>query len=357
VRLHLPALPGRPVTRDNSTCAYSGKVRRFAQMMAARGHEVILYCDGRTDLADTENVSVVKAWPEMEPLPFDASWAEANMSGARNVYDRRRDAEDIVGIIGGARQKELADFVGAPMTVEYGVGYSGTFAAYRVFESYAWYHAVTTMNTDPMFEAADPPYWNDTVIPNYFDPADFQLGEGRGDFLLYLGRLDRRKGSLAAAQIAEAAGVPLILAGAGPDKPDYGECVGVVGPEERSDLLGRALAVIQPTIYLEPFGGSVIEAHLCGTPTLTPDVGAFTETVQTGFNGWRCRTLGDYLDGIEFARHVNRAAGSELMRERAIECYGMEAIAPRYERYLEHVIGGRGFEDDRRSAGACSARG
>lgn len=355
MRFHLPALPGRPVARANSTCAYTGKVRRFAQMMARRGHQATIYCDGRSDLADTEGIEVVAAWPEMEPLGFDVGWEEANVPAARHIYDRLQDG-DIVGIIAGRRQKELADFVGAPLTVEYGVGYSGTFTAYRVFESYAWYHAVSTMNRDPMHEATDPPYWNDAVIPNYFDVSDFAVGGG-GDYLLYLGRLDHRKGCLVASQIAEAARLPLILAGDGPDHPDYGECIGAVGPEERSELLGGALALLQPTVYLEPFGGSVVEAHLCGTPTMTPDVGAFTETVQNGINGHRCRSLGDYLAGIEWAAELDSDM-REVISARAVNAYGMESIAPRYEAYFEHVVTGAGFEDlGRISAEGQSGRG
>ena len=43
MRFHLVALPHAQTTKAYSACAFTWKVRGFAQMMMARGHEVILY--------------------------------------------------------------------------------------------------------------------------------------------------------------------------------------------------------------------------------------------------------------------------------------------------------------------------
>ena len=53
------------------------------------------------------------------------------------------------------------------MVVEYGIGYNGTFAKYRVFESYAHMHKIwgAQGGFDP-----DGKFY-DVVIPNYFEPG------------------------------------------------------------------------------------------------------------------------------------------------------------------------------------------
>jgi hypothetical protein len=42
-RLHVVNLPHTQLTEAYSCCAYSMKVKRFAKMMKARGHEVFTY--------------------------------------------------------------------------------------------------------------------------------------------------------------------------------------------------------------------------------------------------------------------------------------------------------------------------
>jgi len=42
-------------------------------------------------------------------------------------------------------------------------------------------------------------------------------------------------------------------------------------PKERAELMGGAIAVIAPSMFPEPFCLVVIEAQMCGTPTITTD--------------------------------------------------------------------------------------
>jgi glycosyltransferase involved in cell wall biosynthesis len=62
---------------------------------------------------------------------------------------------------------------------------------------------------------------------------------------------------------------------------------GTVGKRGRAKLLSQSTALIQYTKYCEPFGWNIIEANLSGTPVLTSNFGAFTETVKDGINGFR----------------------------------------------------------------------
>jgi hypothetical protein len=100
---------------------------------------------------------------------------------------------------------------------------------------------------------------------------------------------------------------------------------------ERSAWASNALAIIQPTRFLEPFGGSVVEAALCGTPGIVADQGGMTETVVQGVTGYRCKTLGDYLWAIDHADRIDRKA----VGDRARKLYTLDATRPLYIRAIE----------------------
>lgn len=335
MRFHLPALPGRATIAANSSCAYTQKVRRFASMMVARGHEVILYGGADNDAAATEYVDIYSALGE-DPIDFDpAAWSPYNAAVIGSIA-ARIEPDDVILLIAGTCQEVIARAFPEQLVVEFGIGYGGSFAPFRVFESYAWMHATYASQGTGDPHALDGNAYH-AVIPNYFDVEDFPEGDGAGDHLLYVGRLIERKGVEVAVNVARATGLPLLLAGEGEYRPGEGEAgityVGPVEPADRAALMGDARCLLAPTTYVEPFGGVVVEAALCGTPAITTDWGAFPETVRHGVTGWRCRRLGEFIWAAENAPGLSRGLTSQI----ATDLYSTEAIAPRYEAYFAHL--------------------
>jgi glycosyltransferase involved in cell wall biosynthesis len=109
--------------------------------------------------------------------------------------------------------------------------------------------------------------------------------------------------------------------------------LGCLGPEQRDRFLGGAEAVLVPTQYIEPFGGVAVEAQLCGTPVITTDWGAFTETVRHGETGYRCRTMDDFVWATTNAPLLDRRA----IRRWASENYSMERVGRMYDEYLRKL--------------------
>jgi FkbM family methyltransferase len=83
-----------------------------------------------------------------------------------------------------------------------------------------------------------------------------------------------------------------------------------------------------PTQFTEPFGGSGVEAMLCGTPLVAVDYGAFTETIADGVTGFRCHTLEEWMDAIENCGNLDRQVVSEVARHK----YSLDACAAKYDR-------------------------
>jgi glycosyltransferase involved in cell wall biosynthesis len=204
------------------------------------------------------------------------------------------------------------------------------FSKYRVFESYAWMHSIYAGWKNPT--TADGQFY-DAVIPGYLEPEMFPLGDGKGDYYLFIGRLIDRKGYRIAQEVCERLGKRLILAGPG-EQIGYGEFVGSVDPTKRAELMGGAIATFAPTLYVEPFGNVVIESQACGTPTITTDWGAFTENNPHGVTGFRCRTLQEFMDAAQDVKTLDRAA----IRERAVSLYNLDTIGAQYNDYFKRLL-------------------
>lgn len=298
-RLHIVSLPHTEIMQGEwSFCAYTQKIVRFAPMMEKLGHEVILYGGTRCNVSCTEHVETVtdaqrEKWFGHYNWDVDvfSGWSPAewwDVMNAKAIHEMRSRVEpgDIICIIAGVRQAIFKDAFPNNLVVEPFVGYDGIATDFCAFESYAWMH-----NVYGQYRIGDGRFF-DAVIPNYFDPDDFDPNLERDDYLLFIGRLTARKGPNIAADLAERTGRRLLVAGQGDPIPGT-EHIGVVSYEERKELMGKAAAVIVPTQYIEPFGGVNVEAQLSGTPVITHDFGAFTETVKHGATGFRCRTMGE----------------------------------------------------------------
>lgn len=341
MRFHVIGLPHTQTTFDYTACAFTEKVRKFCIMMKNMGHHVTLYSGDQNQAPCDEHVQCYTEKDRLEAVgqshytmaSFDSSkphWVRFNNKVIQELSPRL-EQQDFICIIGGYSNKPIADAYPNHMTVEFGIGYPGTFAKYRVFESYAWMHTVYGAEAK-LASSADGRFF-DAVIPAYIEKELFPFVEEPDDYYLFMGRLTERKGYQIAADVCKHMGVELLIAGQG-TPPSYGTYVGVVGAQRRAELFGHAIASFAPTIYVEPFGTVVIESQMCGTPALTTDWGAFTETVVNGLSGYRCRTLKDFIEAATNAKELNR----KTIREYAESRYSLEVVQLQYDTYFNKLF-------------------
>jgi|SRR5579872_601620 len=348
MRFHVVSLPHSQTTKAFSWSAFTDKVRKFCNMMTSLGHEVYLYASEDNEAACTELITCITKQEQRELIPDlaerwvaeEPQWALMN-GRAISAIGKRLQPQDFICLIGGVGQKSVADAFPLALSVEFGVGYSGVFANHLIFESYAWMHTIYGHMRGAY--TADGRFY-DAVIPNYFEVEDFPFSAEKEDYFLYMGRVTYRKGYQVALEVCQREGFRLKVAGAGDPLPDWVENQGVVGPERRGELMSRARAVFVPTLYIEPFGGVAVEAMLCGTPVITTDWGAFTETVPQGVTGFRCRTFKEFREATAAVANLDPKA----IRDYAVATFSTEVIARRYETYFERLLTlwGKGFYEE-----------
>lgn len=340
MRFHVVSLPHTQTTKDYVNCAHTEKVRRFCMMMKNLGHTVYLYAGDQNEALCDELITCITEEQRAEALDgkhFTAGsydntlphW-QMFMANAIEGISKRVEQKDFLCFVGGSSQKPIADAFPNHINVEFGVGYGGVFSKFKVFESYSWMHCIYSSFANPT--TVDGNFF-DTVIPGYLEPEMFPLQKKKEDYYLYIGRLIDRKGWKIAQAVCQEMGARFVVAGPG-EFSGYGEYLGPVGAKQRAELMGGAIAMFAPTLYIEPFGYVVIEAQMCGTPTITTDWGAFTETNIDGLTGYRCRSGKDFAEAAEKVKDLNPLK----IHKRALSLYSVDVISLKYEEYFQRLL-------------------
>ena len=355
-RFHLLGLNHLPVTREFMGCAFTQKIFKMCQMLTSLGHEVFLYAAEGSDAPCSELIvthtmeEIRNQWGDEGgdgDLGYD--WKSEGFRhdiGKDNKdplslkvsekmiveINRRKKPGDFLMITQGYYQKPIADKVKLYLTIEPGIGYRGSWARFKAFES--TYIMNFTYGSKNPFGSVNG-FWYDRVIPNYFDDNDFYVSDVRGDYYLFVGRQIKRKGIDVAVETARALGKKLIIAGQGsyPVNYDGAEMVGYVDHVERAKLMSEAIATFVPTYYLEPFGGVAVESMMCGTPAITTDFGAFTDTVLNGVTGYRCHVLQDFVNAALLAEKLDKYTVAAITRNR----YSMHKVKYEFQKWFDDL--------------------
>ena len=338
-RFHALGVPHTITSPEFAHCAFTQKVRRFCKFMTEAGHTVYHYGHERSEVVCTEHVSV----SDDNTIAKYADWKNTSYNGnlndacnreftqnATQALRKRFELRDFVLCWYGVGHQRIAQAFPDGIIVEPGIGSFRSFADFRVFESYAlMHHTYGAQNLNPRNY--------DTVIPSWLDPAEFTYSDKKEDWLLFLGRVQDMKGVKVAVDIARRTGRKLKIAGQGKlaVTPGHVEMVGYADIATKADLLSRAAALVQPSLYAEPFGNNVIEAAVSGTPVITTDWGAFTENVIHGITGWRCRNM----DQFDWAVRNLDKIRPEACRQWALDNYTIAQAHARYEEYFKQLHG------------------
>jgi glycosyltransferase involved in cell wall biosynthesis len=349
---HVLGLPHTITNKEFTACAYTQKAWKFCKMMGERGHTIYHYGHEESDAPYAENVTVITndVWKKVygthdykAKLFTYNTEDEAYQTFYKNAIEeigKRKQKNDFILPFWGAGVRPVCDAHPDLITVEPGIGYAaGHWASWKVFESYAIYHAYYGLNA--VGSCIQNHY--DTVIPNYFDISEFEFNDKKEDYFLYLGRVYDGKGVNIAIQVTEYLGYKLKIAGQvdseGPyrDKqfPPHVEFVGYADVEKRKELMKNAKGSFLPSQYVEPFGGVQIENLLSGTPTITSDWGSFSENNINGVTGYRCKTFDDYLQAA--IKINNGEIDYKACREHG-EQFSLENVAVKYEKYFQDVL-------------------
>ena len=185
------------------------------------------------------------------------------------------------------------------------------------------------------------------TIHHGIPPDLLPLGNGSGGYLAFLGRISPEKGPDAAIRIAERAGKKLIMAAkVDPFDSEYFEkeikhlldlphvkYIGEINDEQKVPFLGNAAALLFPIAWPEPFGLAMIEAMICGTPTIAMGLGAVPEVVEDGVTGYVVHNEDDAVAAVDRIGAFDR----RKVRESGLHRFSSTRMASDYVRLYEEL--------------------
>jgi len=171
-------------------------------------------------------------------------------------------------------------------------------------------------------------------VYNGLDPAEYIFLPDKQGYDLFLGRLHSVKGYRWAIEGAKRTGKRLIIAGGWrPTLRPSLRYAGSVDGLRKAALLARADCLWMPALWDEPFGLTLIEAMVSGTPVLGTRRGALPEIVSP-----RVGALGDSLDELVELREKVAECRPEDCREWVERWFSHRRMAQEYVRAYQYYL-------------------
>lgn len=356
--LHVLGLPYTLTSKD-SQCATSRKIYKFCKIFKNHPkYKTIHYGHNRsnTDAAVQVNITSDEVLASTYGATLDSSNHEyydlANRvfrnNAIREISARKSKGDFVLafdlnsnGITNEINQEN--DLI----VMEPCVSDEKAFSFFRCYESYPLKAAFA--GTEGV--SKDEPRWYWRVVPASFEPEDYK-SQPKENWAIYIAEDVKPWGLAQAVQACEHANIPLKicgevdLAGMGiKELPNNVECLGNITIHKKLDLLSRANFGFLMSLRWEGFGASAVEMMLSGCMPITSDLGAMTEYIIDGLNGFRCNSLRDIVRAI---KNVNTIERTKMINFAAAN-FSTEAVREKYERVFEDfgaVIDGRGWLEE-----------
>lgn len=170
-----------------------------------------------------------------------------------------------------------------------------------------------------------------TVKPNFVYP-DPGISLDKEEFILYVGRLQPEKGIMHLLETVDAMNAPIKLKiiGEGTLLPEVLkfanrnnniEYLGKMPLTDTYDVIGKAKALVIPSLWHEPFGRVIVEAYAKGTPVIGARMGGIPELIENGITGYTYEAKSQSDLAAQIDRIYSNTALSKEMGLAAYDLY------------------------------------
>jgi glycosyltransferase involved in cell wall biosynthesis len=312
-------------------------IAELAKGLEQQGIKVILYANGEsTAPVETRWIFEKEEWPISGAV-------EASLKGLAHAAWAVKDASGEADLmhLNSAPGLSFSRFVSTPFVYTVHHPFEPSLTDYYQHFPDIFYVTISD------FQRTKLPMPRLRTIHHGIDLSLYEARKAKRRYLAFLGRIAPPKGTHLAIEIAKESGIPLKIAGeiqplyeeywAQQVKPHvdgkFIEYIGEVGPEEKNELLGNALAMLFPIQWDEPFGLVLIESMACGTPVLAMPGGSVEEIVKEGVSGYVRHSVKELAD---CARKLN--LNPEQVRDYAAREFSVDRMVNDYVRLYREIL-------------------
>jgi glycosyltransferase involved in cell wall biosynthesis len=306
----------------------------LTEALVARGIDVTLFAT--LDSITSAKLDGVVPAPYSEDPTIDAKvWEYRHLS----YLFAQADRFDLIHNQADFPAHAFAPLVRTPMvTTIHGFSSERILPMYQPFQDRVHYVAISEADRHPSLRYAATIHHGIALDEFPFDP------EG-GDGLVFFGRIHPDKGAKEAIAAARRSGHRLDIYGIIQDQSYFDSSVapeldddiryhGPVGGADRARALGNARALLHLINFNEPFGLSVVEAMVCGTPVIATRRGSMSELIEHGTTGFLVDDAEEAVRAIARIGELDRA----VVRQRAVERFSVDRMADDYIALYHSVL-------------------
>ena len=308
----------------------------IAEGLCERGLDVTLFATGDSITSGKLEYVYEHSWgedPDMDPKVCECMHISHLMEMA-NRFDIIHNNYDFLPLT-------YSRLINTPMvTTIHGFSSPTIIPVYKRYNDIGFYVSISNSDRSPELNYI-------STVYNGIRAEDFTLNPKGGDYLLYFSRIHPDKGAYEAIKIAKKSCRRLIISGPIQDQAYFAErlkpsinnddivYVGNSGPEKRDKLLGQAFALVHPITFEEPFGLSVVESMLCGTPVVAFNKGSMPELILDGKAGFLVENIHEAVDALTDVKDIDR----RFCRTWAEERFSQKKMIDDYIDVYKEVLG------------------
>ena len=321
-------------------------VHLLAEGLVARGHEVTLFASGDSTTS-ARLVSVIDQPLRTHPQVLIRQWQAFDIQSLLKVREMQSQFDIVHNHMGWQALPYLPQLRCANVSTNHNPVKPYNLPLYRTFKQLPY---VSISDAYRRFNYEDELNYVATVH-NSIDLEQFALSKGQArSYLLFIGRVCKDKGTATAIEIAQALNLPLKIAGKVDDadrayfeeqvKPHLNEqiqYIGEVNHAAKVELYQKAIAVLYPIAFEEPFGLVMVEAMACGTPLAAFNRGAVAEILLDGETG----IIADSQDELIARFPELSRIKPEVCRERVKQLFSKEQMVSNYESVYQNLLNSR----------------